>query len=84
MAYVVVDVEVRIVYPQRISLEWYVCEMLAVARYQVQPGFDEAFDSLYVDPAVGQLELAGLEDEQPGHVEVGGAALQGQKGAVQE
>src|SRR3954454_18016378 len=76
-AYVVAEVEVRIVAPARAALtEWHEGEFLPVARHQVQPRLGRAYELL-----VGRR--IAIEEHHARHVHVRAAVLQVEEGCVE-
>jgi hypothetical protein len=68
---VVLQVEVLVIHPNRVFLEWYPGEPLTVAGNHVQLGLDELADPIGVYAATRQAHRFRLEEDNAGNVHVG-------------
>jgi hypothetical protein len=80
---VIVEREVLIVDPDRMTIIRDVVEALPVAGDVLQLGLDVAPDPLDVDPPVLSFQRRRVEERHPGHMHVAGRGLQGEEGGVE-
>ena len=81
--HVVVEVEARVVDPQRLPLERGPQQPLPVARDEVQARVDGVADRVDVDAAVGPPERAGVEERDAADVHVGLVVLEREHAGIE-
>jgi hypothetical protein len=82
VTHVVVELEFRIVHPDRRALERNPAELLAIARNSIKNGTDEPLDLFEVDSAVLVLEGAQIVDLRGCDVHVEAGPLEQEEGGV--